>query len=50
MACTLANWRHNGENNVLLPWGRWATQTDRDAFLAGYEQANLEIAKAGSQD
>jgi hypothetical protein len=30
------------------PVGRWATQTDRDAFRAGYEQADLEIAKAGS--
>jgi hypothetical protein len=34
----------------LAPVGRWATQTDRDAFLAGYEQANLEIAKAGSEN
>jgi hypothetical protein len=32
----------------LAPVGRWATQTDRDAFLAGYEQANPEIAQAGS--
>ena len=31
----------------LAPVGRWATQTDRDAFLAGYEQANSEIAEAG---
>ena len=30
----------------LAPVGRWATQTDRDAFLAGYEQANSEIAEA----
>lgn len=30
----------------LAPVGRWATQSDRDAFLAGYEQANLEIAQA----
>jgi len=34
----------------LAPVGRWATQTDRDAFLAGYEQANLEVAKAGSEN
>jgi hypothetical protein len=34
----------------LAPVGRWATQTDRDAFLAGYEQANSEIAEAGSQN
>jgi hypothetical protein len=32
----------------LAPVGRWATQTDRDAFLAGYEQANPEIAQSGS--
>jgi hypothetical protein len=32
----------------LAPVGRWATQTDRDAFLAGFEQANPEIAQAGS--
>jgi hypothetical protein len=30
------------------PVGRWATQTNRDAFQAGYEQANLEIAEADS--
>lgn len=30
----------------LAPVGRWATQSDRDAFLAGYEQANPEIAQA----
>ena len=30
------------------PVGRWATQIDRDAFLAGYEHANAEIAEAGS--
>src|ERR1700676_1457036 len=30
----------------LAPVGRWATQSDRDAFLAGYEQANSEIAEA----
>ena len=34
-----------GEQHVA-PVGRWATQTDRDAFLAGYEQANREIAQA----
>jgi hypothetical protein len=32
----------------LAPVGRWAMQIDRDAFLAGYEQANAEIAEAGS--
>jgi hypothetical protein len=32
----------------LAPVGRWTTQIDRDAFLAGYEQANAEIAEAGS--
>jgi hypothetical protein len=32
----------------LAPVGRWTTQTDRDAFLAGYEHANAEIAEAGS--
>jgi len=32
----------------LAPVGRWATQTDRDAFLAGYEQASTEIAEASS--
>lgn len=36
-----------GEQHVA-PVGRWATQTDRDAFLAGYEQANPEIAQVGS--
>jgi hypothetical protein len=30
----------------LAPVGRWATQTDRDAFLAGYEQGNPELARA----
>jgi hypothetical protein len=30
------------------PVGRWATQIDRDAFQAGYEQANLEMAEASS--
>jgi hypothetical protein len=28
--------------------GRWAAQSDRDAFLTGYEQANPEIAEATS--
>jgi hypothetical protein len=28
------------------PVGRWATQIDRDAFQAGYEQANPEMAEA----
>jgi uncharacterized protein len=32
----------------LAPVGRWATQSDRDAFLAGYEQSNAEIAQASS--
>jgi hypothetical protein len=32
----------------LAPVGRWATQIDRDAFRTGYEQANAEIAEAGS--
>jgi hypothetical protein len=32
----------------LAPVGRWATQVDRDTFLAGYAQANLEVAEAGS--
>jgi hypothetical protein len=34
----------------LAPVGRWATQTDRDAFLAGYEQANPEIAEGASEN
>jgi hypothetical protein len=34
----------------LAPVGRWATQIDRDAFLAGYEQYNAEIAKAATQN
>ena len=38
-----------GEQRVA-PVGRWATQTDRDAFLAGYEQANPEIAQVGSRN
>jgi hypothetical protein len=32
----------------LAPVGRWAAQSDRDAFLTGYEQANPEIAEATS--
>jgi hypothetical protein len=36
-----------GEQHVA-PVGRWATQTDRDAFLAGYEQANPETAQVVS--
>ena len=32
------------------PVGRWATQIDRDAFLAGYAQANAEIAEATSEN
>jgi len=31
----------------LAPVGRWSAQNDREAFLAGYEQANAEIAEAG---
>jgi hypothetical protein len=34
----------------LAPVGRWATQNDRDAFLAGYEQTNPEIAVAASEN
>jgi hypothetical protein len=34
----------------LAPVGRWAAQSDRDAFSAGYEQANAEIAEAGSEN
>jgi hypothetical protein len=30
----------------LAPVGRWSTQNDREAFLAGYEQSNAEIAEA----
>jgi hypothetical protein len=30
----------------LAPVGRWARQNDREAFLAGYEQSNSEIAEA----
>jgi hypothetical protein len=30
----------------LAPVGRWSAQNDREAFLAGYEQANAEIAEA----
>jgi hypothetical protein len=34
----------------LAPVGRWSTQTDRDAFLAGYQQAKAEIAEATNQN
>jgi len=34
----------------LAPVGRWVTQIDRDAFLAGYSQANAEIAEATSEN
>jgi hypothetical protein len=34
----------------LAPVGRWATQIDRDAFLAGYAQANAEVAEATSEN
>lgn len=30
----------------LAPVGRWSAQNDREAFLAGYQQANAEIAEA----
>jgi len=30
----------------LAPVGRWSAPNDRDAFLAGYQQANAEIAEA----
>jgi hypothetical protein len=30
----------------LAPVGRWSAQGDRDAFLAGYQQANAETAQA----
>jgi hypothetical protein len=30
----------------LAPVGRWSAQSDREAFLAGYEQSNSEIAEA----
>lgn len=32
------------------PVGRWATQRDRDAFQAGYDQAKPEIAQTVSED
>jgi hypothetical protein len=32
----------------LAPVGRWATQSDREAFLAGYEQSSAEVAEAGA--
>jgi hypothetical protein len=28
------------------PVGRWATPSDREAFLAGYEQSSAEVAEA----
>jgi hypothetical protein len=28
------------------PVGRWATQSDREAFLEGYEQSSAEVAEA----
>src|SRR4030081_3838761 len=34
----------------LAPVGGWAPQTDRDAFLAGYEQSSAEIAEAASRE
>jgi hypothetical protein len=30
----------------LAPVGRWSVQDDREAFLAGYQQENAEIAEA----
>lgn len=34
----------------LAPVGRWSAQDDRDAFLAGYQQANTETAEADNQN
>ncbi len=34
----------------LAPVGRWSTQNDREAFLAGYQQANAEIAEADNEN
>ena len=34
----------------LAPVGRWSAHDDRDAFLAGYQQANAEIAEATGND
>lgn len=34
----------------LAPAARWSAQNDRDAFLAGYQQANAEIAEADNQN
>jgi hypothetical protein len=34
----------------LAPTARWSAQIDRDAFLAGYLQANEEIAEADSEN
>jgi hypothetical protein len=30
----------------LAPVGRWATQSDREAFMDGYEQSSGEVAEA----
>jgi hypothetical protein len=32
------------------PVGRWATQSDREAFLAGYEQSSAEVAESGQAE
>jgi hypothetical protein len=34
----------------LAPVGRWSTQNDREAFLAGYEQSNAEVAEADNEN
>jgi hypothetical protein len=34
----------------LAPVGRWSAQDDRDAFLAGYQQANTETAEADNEN
>jgi len=34
----------------LAPAARWSAQNDRDAFLAGYQQANAEIAEADNEN
>ena len=34
----------------LAPVGRWSAQDDREAFLAGYQQANAEIAEADNEN
>jgi len=34
----------------LAPVGRWSAQSDREAFLAGYEQSNAEMAEASGNN